>query len=204
MANRYLNFDFVAPCRTTCSSLPSATIKPVDPKCRWWCLRCRWTVTQGLMMSPSDVTGSFTLICSVLFSLMSDSAFFFTESLYNAPQGYEMMMQVDCEVMDTRIVPIKSSAVPPSLRDPPPPPPSSSSAHNHHHNNHTSLRGRHHHHPQHQRSSAAAAASSSSPQPRSTAKYLISQSEDVWGGKLTCSWCDTCRRLWENKVVIYL
>lgn len=109
---------------------------------------------------------------------MSDSAFFFTESLYNAPQGYEMMMQVDCEVMDTRIVPIKSSAVPPSLRDPPPPPPSSSSAHNHHHNNHTSLRGRHHHHPQHQRS-AAAAASSSSPQPRSTAKYLISQSEDV-------------------------
>ncbi|XP_059206076.1 LOW QUALITY PROTEIN: cyclic AMP-dependent transcription factor ATF-6 beta [Centropristis striata] len=45
------------------------------------------------------------------------------ESLYNSSQGYEMMMQVDCEVMDTRIVPIKSSAVPPSLRDPPPPPP---------------------------------------------------------------------------------
>ncbi|XP_041868567.1 LOW QUALITY PROTEIN: cyclic AMP-dependent transcription factor ATF-6 beta [Melanotaenia boesemani] len=47
------------------------------------------------------------------------------ESLYNSSQGYEMMMQVDCEVMDTRIVPIKSSAVPPSLRDPPqlhPPP----------------------------------------------------------------------------------
>ncbi|KAF7644369.1 hypothetical protein LDENG_00223040 [Lucifuga dentata] len=41
------------------------------------------------------------------------------ESLYNSSQGYEMMMQVDCEVMDTRIVPIKSSAVPPSLRDPP-------------------------------------------------------------------------------------
>ncbi|XP_037329659.2 LOW QUALITY PROTEIN: cyclic AMP-dependent transcription factor ATF-6 beta [Pungitius pungitius] len=46
------------------------------------------------------------------------------ESLYNSSRGYEMMMQVDCEVMDTRIVPIKSSAVPPSLRDPPPPPPS--------------------------------------------------------------------------------
>ncbi|XP_031734729.1 LOW QUALITY PROTEIN: cyclic AMP-dependent transcription factor ATF-6 beta [Anarrhichthys ocellatus] len=45
------------------------------------------------------------------------------ESLYNSSHGYEMMMQVDCEVMDTRIVPIKSSAVPPSLRDPPPPPP---------------------------------------------------------------------------------
>uniref|UniRef100_A0A3Q4IA17 Cyclic AMP-dependent transcription factor ATF-6 beta-like n=1 Tax=Neolamprologus brichardi TaxID=32507 RepID=A0A3Q4IA17_NEOBR len=69
------------------------------------------------------------------------------ESLYNSSQGYEMMMQVDCEVMDTRIVPIKSSAVPPSLRDPPPPPPSSHSSSNHHHGNHTSLRGRHQHHP---------------------------------------------------------
>ncbi|CAG14825.1 unnamed protein product, partial [Tetraodon nigroviridis] len=39
-------------------------------------------------------------------------------SLYNSSQGYELMMQVDCEVMDTRIVPIKSSAVPPSLREP--------------------------------------------------------------------------------------
>ncbi|KAG7457583.1 hypothetical protein MATL_G00228680 [Megalops atlanticus] len=62
------------------------------------------------------------------------------ESLYNSSQGYEMMMQVDCEVMDTRIIPIKASAVPPSLRDPPPPPPS-----HHHHGNHTSLRGRHAH-----------------------------------------------------------
>ncbi|XP_046875164.1 cyclic AMP-dependent transcription factor ATF-6 beta [Hypomesus transpacificus] len=61
------------------------------------------------------------------------------ESLYNSSQGIEMMMQVDCEVMDTRIIPIKASAVPPSLRDPPPPPPAS-----HHHGNHTSLRGRHH------------------------------------------------------------
>ncbi|TKS89220.1 Cyclic AMP-dependent transcription factor ATF-6 beta [Collichthys lucidus] len=99
------------------------------------------------------------------------------ESLYNSSQGYEMMMQVDCEVMDTRIVPIKSSAVPPSLRDPPPPPPSSH--HNsHHQGNHTSLRGRHHPHP---------ASPSSSPSPqrqplparRRTAKYLISQSEGV-------------------------
>ncbi|XP_074468536.1 cyclic AMP-dependent transcription factor ATF-6 beta isoform X1 [Sebastes fasciatus] len=98
------------------------------------------------------------------------------ESLYNSSQGYEMMMQVDCEVMDTRIVPIKSSAVPPSLRDPPPPPPSSS---HHHHGNHTSLRGRHHHHP-------SSSSSPSSPSPRQplparqrTAEYLISQSEGV-------------------------
>ncbi|XP_028296733.1 LOW QUALITY PROTEIN: cyclic AMP-dependent transcription factor ATF-6 beta [Gouania willdenowi] len=63
------------------------------------------------------------------------------ETLYDSSPGYEMMMMVDCEVMDTRIVPIKSSSVPVSLRDAPPPPSSS-----HHHGNHTSLRGRHHHH----------------------------------------------------------
>ncbi|XP_078124690.1 cyclic AMP-dependent transcription factor ATF-6 beta [Sander vitreus] len=101
------------------------------------------------------------------------------ESLYNSSQGYEMMMQVDCEVMDTRIVPIKSSAVPPSLRDPPPPPPSSHHNH-HHHGNHTSLRGRHHHH---HPSPSSPSSSSSSGQPlparRRTAEYLISQSEGV-------------------------
>ncbi|XP_023126015.2 cyclic AMP-dependent transcription factor ATF-6 beta isoform X2 [Amphiprion ocellaris] len=96
------------------------------------------------------------------------------ESLYNSSQGYEMMMQVDCEVMDTRIVPIKSSAVPPSLRDPPPPPPSSHSPH-HHHGNHTSLRGRHH---------SSSSSPSSSPRQRlptrrRTGEYLISQSEGV-------------------------
>lgn len=97
------------------------------------------------------------------------------ESLYNSSQGYEMMMQVDCEVMDTRIVPIKASAVPPSLRNPPSPPPSS-----HHHHNHTSLRGRHQHH------HSSASSSSSSPPPRQplparrrTAEYFISQSEGV-------------------------
>uniref|UniRef100_A0A8C2XAR5 BZIP domain-containing protein n=1 Tax=Cyclopterus lumpus TaxID=8103 RepID=A0A8C2XAR5_CYCLU len=87
------------------------------------------------------------------------------ESLYNSSKGYEMMMQVDCEVMDTRIVPIKSSAVPPSLRDPPPPPPSSP------HHNHTSLRGRHHHHHTTPRQPL--------PARRRTAEYLISQSEGV-------------------------
>ncbi|KAK9527118.1 hypothetical protein VZT92_015778 [Zoarces viviparus] len=90
------------------------------------------------------------------------------ESLYNSSHGYEMMMQVDCEVMDTRIVPIKSSAVPPSLRDPPPPPPSSP---HHHHGNHTSLRGRHHHHHSSQRQPL--------PARRRTDEYLISQSEGV-------------------------
>uniref|UniRef100_A0A671PT13 Cyclic AMP-dependent transcription factor ATF-6 beta-like n=1 Tax=Sinocyclocheilus anshuiensis TaxID=1608454 RepID=A0A671PT13_9TELE len=77
------------------------------------------------------------------------------DSVYNSSQGgYEMMMQVDCEVMDTRIIPIKSSVVPPSLRDPPPAPPP-----HHHHGNHSSLRSR--------------------PQPlqrRRSAGYFISQS----------------------------
>ncbi|XP_059412926.1 cyclic AMP-dependent transcription factor ATF-6 beta [Carassius carassius] len=76
------------------------------------------------------------------------------DSVYNSSQGgYEMMMQVDCEVMDTRIIPIKSSVVPPSLRAPPPAPPP------HHHRNHSSLRSR--------------------PQPlqrRRSAGYFISQS----------------------------
>lgn len=103
------------------------------------------------------------------------------ESLYNSSQGYEMMMQVDCEVMDTRIVPIKSSAVPPSLRDPPPPPPSSSHHNHHHHGNHTSLRGRHHHPPSHSSSSSSPSSPQRRPLParRQTDEYLISQSEGV-------------------------
>ncbi|XP_061597415.1 cyclic AMP-dependent transcription factor ATF-6 beta [Cololabis saira] len=98
------------------------------------------------------------------------------ESLYNSSQGYEMMMQVDCEVMDTRIVPIKSSAVPPSLRDPPPPPPSSHHGAHHHHGNNTSLRGRNHHH-QPPPSSSSASPRQPLPARRRTPEYLISQSE---------------------------
>lgn len=106
------------------------------------------------------------------------------ESLYNSSQGYEMMMQVDCEVMDTRIVPIKSSAVPPSLRDPPPAPPSAHHNPHHHHGNHTSLRGRHHHPASSSSSPSSSPSSPSSPrQPlparRRMAEYLISQSEGV-------------------------
>uniref|UniRef100_A0A8C2IJ14 BZIP domain-containing protein n=1 Tax=Cyprinus carpio TaxID=7962 RepID=A0A8C2IJ14_CYPCA len=83
------------------------------------------------------------------------------DSVYNSSQGgYEMMMQVDCEVMDTRIIPIKSSVVPPSLRDPPPTPPP-----HHHHGNHTSLRSRQ----QHLHGSGASSR-------RRAAGYLISQS----------------------------
>ncbi|XP_058027631.1 cyclic AMP-dependent transcription factor ATF-6 beta isoform X1 [Ahaetulla prasina] len=38
------------------------------------------------------------------------------ETLYGSSLGYEVMMQVDCEVMDTRVIHIKSSTVPPFLR----------------------------------------------------------------------------------------
>ncbi|XP_066471400.1 cyclic AMP-dependent transcription factor ATF-6 beta isoform X2 [Tiliqua scincoides] len=38
------------------------------------------------------------------------------ESVYNSSLGYEVMMQIDCEVMDTRVIHIKSSTVPPFLR----------------------------------------------------------------------------------------
>ncbi|XP_051925817.1 cyclic AMP-dependent transcription factor ATF-6 beta isoform X2 [Hippocampus zosterae] len=79
------------------------------------------------------------------------------ESLYNASHGYELMMQVDCEVMNTRTVPIKSSSVPPSRRDPPPTSPPHAAA-----SNHSALRGRHQHQP-----------------PRPRAEYLLSQSEGV-------------------------
>ncbi|XP_033831453.1 cyclic AMP-dependent transcription factor ATF-6 beta [Periophthalmus magnuspinnatus] len=100
------------------------------------------------------------------------------ESLYNSSQGYEMMMQVDCEVMDTRIVPIKSSAVPPSLREPPPP----RSPHHHgnaqhqhhHHGNHTS----HHHHQHPAPATAASSTNHRAPlQRRRPVEFLIGQSE---------------------------
>lgn len=36
------------------------------------------------------------------------------------PGDYEEMMQIECEVMDTRVIHIKTSTVPPSLRKQPP------------------------------------------------------------------------------------
>lgn len=229
----------VSACRTTCCYRPSATTRPVDPKCLWSCPPCLLTVslTDVTLLLPacehswlsvrrtvhfwglgvrstacviiSEVTfdhchqspgrgGVSTAdmpntLCSILICvfpiificvldvIMMVVCFLSppppsSESLYNSSQGYEMMMQVDCEVMDTRIVPIKSSAVPPSLRDPPSPPPSDNNPH-HHHGNHTTLRGRHQHHH---------SSSSSQRQPlpgrRRTAELLISQSEGVWGG----------------------
>lgn len=36
-----------------------------------------------------------------------------------APGDYEEMMQIECEVMDTRVIHIKTSTVPPSLRKQP-------------------------------------------------------------------------------------
>ena len=82
-----------------------------------------------------------------------------------------MMMQVDCEVMDTRMVPIKSSAVPPSLRDPAPSHPDSRHNSQHRHGNHSSA-------------SSSASSPSSSVRPhlgsrRRPAGYLLSQAEGI-------------------------
>lgn len=42
-----------------------------------------------------------------------------TLSGQGAPGDYEEMMQIECEVMDTRVIHIKTSTVPPSLRKQP-------------------------------------------------------------------------------------
>lgn len=169
----WLTLSVFVPHRTTCCYPPSSTIKPADPKCLWWCRPCLWTVS---LITQNHAP-----------SLLERETYFLspptpTESLYNSSKGYEMMMQVDCEVMDTRIVPIKSSAVPPSLRDPPPPPPASHHNPHHHHGNHTSLRGRHSHHPSSSSPSSSSPSSPRQPLParQRTAEYLISQSEGVW------------------------
>ncbi|XP_038197753.1 cyclic AMP-dependent transcription factor ATF-6 beta isoform X1 [Arvicola amphibius] len=46
-----------------------------------------------------------------------------TVSGRSPPGDYEEMMQIECEVMDTRVIHIKTSTVPPSLRKQPPPTP---------------------------------------------------------------------------------
>lgn len=107
------------------------------------------------------VSVSLFLHCTLSFSRPP------TESLYN--KSHEMMMQVDCEVMDTRIIPIKASDVPPSLRDPPSAPPA-----HHHHSNHTSLRGRHHPH-----TGGAASPRQPLPASRQEAEYYIGQGGGV-------------------------
>lgn len=57
------------------------------------------------------------------------------DTRHNSSRDYELMMQIDCEVMDTRIIQIKSSTVPPFLRQqrdnhttPLQPPPSASTS----------------------------------------------------------------------------
>ncbi|XP_047015978.1 cyclic AMP-dependent transcription factor ATF-6 beta isoform X3 [Ictalurus punctatus] len=85
------------------------------------------------------------------------------ESVYKSSQGgYELMMQVDCEVMDTRIIPIKSSVVPPSLRNKPQNPPS------HHHSQGNNTRPPH--------GSGASASKQPLPVRRRGAEFLITQS----------------------------
>lgn len=52
----------------------------------------------------------------ILLNIYSLCVFLPAENVING-QDYEVMMQIDCQVMDTRILHIKSSSVPPYLRD---------------------------------------------------------------------------------------
>lgn len=68
--------------------------------------------------SPSLSTSTFLLCLPALLFLNS---LLLTETLSGrgAPGDYEEMMQIECEVMDTRVIHIKTSTVPPSLRKQP-------------------------------------------------------------------------------------
>lgn len=64
-------------------------------------------------------SSAFSAVGSLACWASSDLFFFilpFAENVING-QDYEVMMQIDCEVMDTRILHIKSSSVPPYLRE---------------------------------------------------------------------------------------
>lgn len=74
-----------------------------------------WHCIPALLPLPSHLLSflAHTLLC-----LSSSSE---TLSGRGAPGDYEEMMQIECEVMDTRVIHIKTSTVPPSLRKPPAP-----------------------------------------------------------------------------------
>lgn len=55
-------------------------------------------------------------VLHVLLNIYCLCVFLPAENVING-QDYEVMMQIDCQVMDTRILHIKSSSVPPYLRD---------------------------------------------------------------------------------------
>lgn len=72
-----------------------------------------------LQTKKGPESSAFSAVGSLACRANSDLFFFiltFAENVING-QDYEVMMQIDCEVMDTRILHIKSSSVPPYLRE---------------------------------------------------------------------------------------
>lgn len=76
--------------------------------------RCGWTRrVWGSCPALLCLTGSR---CGGALHTVADSPVVSsTENVING-QDYEVMMQIDCQVMDTRVLHIKSSSVPPPLR----------------------------------------------------------------------------------------
>lgn len=85
----------------------------------WWSLsvplKACWQFTP---LKRIDVFLGLKLIAElhILLNIYSLCLFLSAENVING-QDYEVMMQIDCQVMDTRILHIKSSSVPPYLRD---------------------------------------------------------------------------------------
>lgn len=73
-----------------------------------------------LTIAPPSLSASTLLLCLPALLLFFNSLLL-TETLsgQGAPGDYEEMMQIECEVMDTRVIHIKTSTVPPSLRKQP-------------------------------------------------------------------------------------
>ncbi|KAM6183007.1 cyclic AMP-dependent transcription factor ATF-6 beta isoform 2-T2 [Erethizon dorsatum] len=73
-------------------------------------------------MAPND-SSVHTPICLPLLPFLNSLLLTETLSGRGTPGDYEEMMQIECEVMDTRVIHIKTSTVPPSLRKQPSPSP---------------------------------------------------------------------------------
>lgn len=88
----------------------------------WSCEKEESSLALPPASAPDQKNRSGKPCCGAVGSLpcRTNTNFFFpltfAENVING-QDYEVMMQIDCEVMDTRILHIKSSSVPPYLRE---------------------------------------------------------------------------------------
>lgn len=78
-----------------------------------------WICLLPIAPPSLPVHPTFLLCLPALFLLLNSLLLTETLSGRGAPGDYEEMMQIECEVMDTRVIHIKTSTVPPSLRKQP-------------------------------------------------------------------------------------